>query len=104
VQRLQAGSPEVSGPAATPAQKTVRLEMSSSAGAWKTLGRFDAADCEQSSLVLDAAEDLVKTLHNSADPAGCPKLRLTIDDSLRQVLTCWDIESGWRDAVTGEPV
>lgn len=36
--------------------KPVRLELNNS-GAWKVLGRFDAADDEQTSLVLDAAAE-----------------------------------------------
>jgi hypothetical protein len=81
--------------------KPVRLELNNS-GSWKLLGRFDAADDEQSSLVLDAAEDLVKTLHNNESPKGCPTLRVSIDDTT--VLMRWQIERGWYDAATGEPV
>ena len=77
--------------------KPVRLELNNS-GAWKLLGRFDAADDDQVDLVLDAAEDLVKTLHNSEDPKGCPSLRVSMDDHLQQVLMRWDLERGWRDA------
>ena len=77
--------------------KPVRLEFNNS-GAWKVLGRFDAADDAQPDLVLDAAEDLVRALHNSEDPKGCPTLRVTMDDGLQQVLARWDIERGWRDA------
>jgi hypothetical protein len=83
-------------------KKPVRLELNNS-GAWKVLGRFDAADDEQTSLVLDAAEDLVKTLHNSEDPRRCPTLRVSVDDAQQQVLLRWSLEGGWRDAVTGEP-
>ncbi len=83
-------------------KKPVRLELNNS-GSWKVLGRFDAADDEQSSLVLDAAEDLIKTLHNSEDPKRCPTLRVSMDDSLQQVLMRWSLELGWRDALTGEP-
>jgi hypothetical protein len=86
----------------TTLKKPVRLELNNS-GSWKVLGRFDAADDEQCALVLDAAEDLVKTLHNSEDTKRCPTLRVSIDDNLQQVLLRWDIENGWRDAVTGEP-
>lgn len=82
-------------------KKPVRLELNNS-GSWKVLGRFDAADDEQTSLVLDAAEDLVKTLHNSEDPKHCPPLRVSIDACT--VLLRWDLEGGWRDAVTGEAV
>lgn len=81
-------------------RKPVRLELNNS-GAWKVLGRFDAADDEQTSLVLDAAEDLIKVLHNSFDPKGCPTLRVSIDDALQTVLLRWSIERGWRDAKTG---
>jgi hypothetical protein len=67
------------------------------------LGRFDADDDAQTSLVLDAAEDLIKTLHNSEDPKRCPTLRVSVDDNLQQVLLRWDLVRGWRDAATGEP-
>lgn len=83
--------------------KPVRLELNNS-GSWKLLGRFDAADDEQTALVLDAAEDLVKTLHNSEDPKHCPTLRVSIDDALCTVLLRWQLELGWRDARTGEPL
>ena len=53
--------------------RPVQLQINNS-GAWKLLGRFDAADDEQTSLVLDAAEELMKTLHNSGDPKGCPTM------------------------------
>lgn len=84
------------------AKKPVRLELNNS-GAWKVLGRFDAADDEQSSLVLDAAEDLIKTLHNSEDPKRCPTMRVSMDDGLGSVLLRWALLEGWRDARTGEP-
>lgn len=82
--------------------KPCRLELNNS-GAWKVLGRFDAADDEQTALVLDAAETLVKTLHNSEDPKRCPTLRVSIDDGLGPVLLRWELELGWRDARTGAP-
>lgn len=55
-------------------RKPVRLELNNS-GAWKVLGRFDADDDFQASLVLDAAEELFTTLHNSEDPKHCPTMR-----------------------------
>ena len=88
---------------ATSLKKPVRLEFNNS-GAWKVLGRFDADDEDQASLVLDAAEDLVKTLHNSEDPKRCPTLRVSHDDCLCEVILRWDLARGWRDAKTGEPV
>lgn len=87
---------------AAPMRKPCRLELNNS-GSWKVLGRFDAADDEQTSLVLDAAEDLIKTLHNSEDARRCPTLRVSIDDALQTVLLRWSLEGGWRDAKTGEP-
>ena len=84
-------------------QKPVSLDLNNS-GAWKHLGRFDAADDEQTALVLDAAETLVKTLHNSENPKGCPTLRVSIADSLQEVLYRWDIKHGWHEASTGVAV
>lgn len=81
--------------------KPAKLELNNS-GAWKRLGSFDAADLEQSALVMHAAEDLVRTLHNSEDPAGCPTLRISIDSALGPVLMRWDLHRGWYAAATGE--
>ena len=83
-------------------KKPVRLEFNNS-GAWKVLGRFDADDEEHTSLVLDAAEELVKTLHNCEDPRRCPTLRVSYDDGLGEVILRWDLVNGWRNARTGEP-
>lgn len=83
-------------------KKPVRIELNNS-GAWKLLGRFDAADDDQTSLVLDAAETLVQTLNNGEPAKRCPTLRVSMDDALASVLMRWDLESGWRDAHTGEP-
>ena len=90
---------------ATELKKPVRLELNNS-GSWKVLGRFDAADDEQTALVLDAAEELVKTLHNSEDVKRCPTLRVSMDhpsDTVAMVLLRWRLDLGWRDAATGEP-
>lgn len=81
-------------------KKPVRLEFNNS-GSWKVLGRFDAGDADQAALVMDAAEELVKTLHNSEDPKGCPTLRVSMADGLGDVLARWDIEQGWRDLAGG---
>ena len=91
---------------ATPMTKPCRLEFNNS-GSWKLLGKFDAADDEQTSLVLDAAEVLVKTLHNSEDPNRCPTLRVSIDtpgDTTMTTIAHWSLVEGWRDAETGKPV
>jgi hypothetical protein len=86
------------------ATKPVKLELNNS-GSWKRLGSFDAADDEQTALVLDAAEDLIRTLHNSEDPKRCPTLRVSMDhptDTVDVVLLRWELTRGWFDARTGE--
>lgn len=81
--------------------KRVKLELNNS-GSWKRLGAFDAADADQTALVTQAAEDLVRALHNSEDPKRCPTMRICIDDSLGVVLIRWELQRGWYDAKTGE--
>ncbi len=83
--------------------KPVKLEFNNS-GSWKTLGRFDAADDDQAALVMDAAEELVKTMHNGGQPRQCPTLRICVDDALGAVMMRWQIERGWYDARTGAAV
>ena len=86
--------------------KPVKLELNNS-GSWKRLGGFDAADDDQAALVMDAAEALIKTLHNSEDPKRCPTLRISMDhptDTVDVVLMRWELTRGWYDARTGEPV
>ena len=84
-------------------KKRVKLELNNS-GSWKRLGAFDAADDDQAALVMDAAEELVKTLHNSEDPKHCPTMRICVDDGLGAVLLRWELLRGWYDAQTGEAV
>ena len=84
--------------------KACRLEINNS-GSWKVIGRFDADDEEQSALVLDAAEQLIKTLNNGAPVKQCASLRISIDDNLNDVLMRWTADRGhWYDARTGERV
>lgn len=65
-----------------------RLELNNS-GCWKLIGRFDAADDDQRALVLDAAEQLVKTLHNNEDSKHCPTMRVSMDGAINDVLVRW---------------
>lgn len=83
--------------------KPVKLELNNS-GSWKRLGAFDAADEGQAALVMDAAEDLIKTLHNSEDPKRCPTMRICVDDALNVVLLRWELQRGWYDVQTGKAV
>lgn len=84
-------------------KKLCRLELNNS-GCWKLIGRFDAADDDQSALVLDAAEELVKTLHNNEDSKRCPTMRVSMDGAINDVLLHWRIERGWYEVATGDPV
>lgn len=84
-------------------KKPVRLELNN-AGSWKLLGKFDAADEGQAALVMDAAEELVKTLNNGGPAKQCPTLRVSFDDALQESLMRWSIERGWYDAKTGNPL
>lgn len=85
-------------------KKPCRLELNNS-GSWKVLGRFDAADEEHAALVLDAAEELIKTLNNGAPARQCASLRISKDDALGDVLARWTADrSCWYDARTGAAV
>lgn len=85
---------------ASQAEKPVRLEINT-AGAWRVIGRFDAADEEKSDAVLDAAEHLAHALGWNTPERGCPALRVSADAIT--VLMRWTRAEGWRDARTGEP-
>lgn len=83
------------------AARPVRLELNNS-GSWKLLGRFDASDSAHCDRVMYAAEQLVRALNNDAPPQKCASLRISIDDSLAQVLMRWDAQRDtWYDAKAG---
>jgi hypothetical protein len=79
--------------------KPIRLEINDS-GSWRTIGRFDAADDEQTASVMAAAEQLVHALWWDAS-GKCATLRASIDAT--NVLLRWTYTTGWRDALTGDP-
>lgn len=83
--------------------KPVKLELNNS-GSWKRLGTFDDADEDHCALVMDAAEELVRTLHNSEDPKRCPTLRICKDDGRGEVLARWELQRGWYEVRTGEAI
>ena len=74
---------------------------------WTYLNIFNGpADDEQAALVMDAAEELVKTLHNSEDPKRCPTLRVRIVSSTAagpiedKPVVAW---TGWLSAALKHP-
>lgn len=84
-------------------QKPVRLEINNS-GAWKVIGRFDAAVDDATDDILTAAGHLADALN--APYSGRPSLvtmRVSMAEPPHDVLMRWtDAETGWRDA-NGEP-
>lgn len=76
-------------------KKTVRLEINNS-GAWKMLGRFDAADEFGADIVLNAAEQLAQALVESGNRLT---MRVSMAEPPHSALMHWnDPETGWRDA------
>lgn len=75
--------------------KPVRLELNNS-GAWKVLGRFDAANEKASDAILAAAHQLAAALNDpeSGRPGVCT-LRISTDDGLQLVLMRWSRVVGW---------
>lgn len=79
-------------------KKPVRLEINNS-GAWKIIGRFDAADDAQADDILNSAHELASALNDvtSASPKRLT-LRVSMAEAPHDVLMYWEsIETGWRD-------
>jgi hypothetical protein len=77
----------------------VRLEINNS-GAWKMLGKFDAADDFQADDILNGAERLASVLVEAGNRLT---MRVSMADAPHSVIMRWtDAETGWRDA-KGEP-
>lgn len=85
-------------------KKPVRLEINNS-GAWKVIGRFDAANEDAADAVLNAAGDLAAALNDPASGrTGLVTLRVSMAEAPHDVLMYWEsMETGWRDR-TGAPV
>lgn len=84
-------------------KKPCRLELNNS-GAWKLLGKFDAAVEDATDDILTAAGNLVDALNApySGREALC-RMRVSSDDPHPDVLMRYEgRESGWRDS-KGEP-
>ena len=82
----------------------VRLEINNS-GAWKIIGRFDAA-------VEDATDDILTAAGHLADALNAPysgrtalmTMRVSMAESPHEVLMRWEsMETGWRE-MEGAPV
>lgn len=84
-------------------KKPARLELNNS-GAWKLMGKFDAAEEDATDAIMNAAEALAQALN---DPAckrpGLVSLRISTDEQHPLVLMSWTQSRGtWVDAA-GEP-
>ena len=80
--------------------KPVRLEINT-AGAWKVIGRFNAADDETADDVLNAAEALAQAM---ACAGARMSMRVSMAEPPHAALMHWtNQDTGWRDARTGEP-
>jgi hypothetical protein len=86
-------------------QKPCRLELNNS-GAWKLLGRFDAAVEDAAGAIMDAAAQLAASLNDPASGrTSVVTLRVSIDEAHPTVLARWNsADEGWRDPATGAPL
>jgi hypothetical protein len=75
--------------------KPVALQINT-AGGWRNVIKFDAANDEDSTRVMKHAPPLATI--------GSATLRIVTDDGLQQCLTAWDIKRGWYDFKTGAPL
>jgi hypothetical protein len=66
--------------------KPVRLELNNT-GAWKLIGRFDAANDDQADRIMAAADKLAFALN--APGLARTDLRVSTDESLPAVLMRW---------------
>lgn len=84
-------------------KKPARLELNNS-GAWKLLGRFDAAEEDATDAIMNAAEQLAQALNDPAcKRAAQVSLRISTDETHPIVLMSWTQARGmWVDAM-GEP-
>jgi hypothetical protein len=86
----------------TTMKKPVRLEINNT-GAWKVIGRFDAADDAAVDDILNSANNLAADLSGSN---GHPQftMRVSMGKAPHEVLMRWESnESGWRE-MDGAPV
>lgn len=80
-------------------EKPCRLEMNTT-GAWKLLGKFDAADDESADNIMNAAAGLVDALNEASGGSGT--LRVSTDEPHPAVLMRYEgHEHGWRDPLGG---
>lgn len=78
----------VAGAKVKPAPKPVVLQINT-AGAWRNVITFDAADADACGVIEYHAPGVAVV--------GRAKLRVVTNDGLQTPLRHWDIERGWRD-------
>lgn len=78
-------------------KKPVELQINNS-GAWKSLGKFDAADDDYCDDILTAAAHLVDALNAATPDCKAKTLRVVIADGTQTSLMHYrSREAGWRD-------
>ena len=78
-------------------KKPCELQLNNS-GAWKALGKFDAADDDYADDILTAAGHLVIALNASRPDCKPTTLRVVTADGLQSpLMTYRSREAGWRD-------
>lgn len=83
-------------------QKPCRLELNNS-GAWKLLGKFDAAEEDYVDDILNAASNLLDALNQCPGSVGGITMRVATDDPQPSVLMRHDTPGlGWRKP-NGDP-
>lgn len=83
-------------------QKPCKLELNNS-GAWKTLGKFDAAVEDATDDIMTAAEHLAEALNAPyTGRTALVSLRIIAEGDTAPMMT-WKQGKGWREWRTGEP-
>lgn len=83
-------------------QKPCKLELNNS-GAWKTLGKFDAAVEDATDDIMTAAEQLAEALNEpTTGRTALVSLRIIAEGDTAPLMT-WKQGKGWREWRTGAP-
>jgi hypothetical protein len=73
--------------------KPVKLQINT-AGAWRNVIEFDAAEVEDAGAVMFHASVIARV--------GSATLRIVTADGMQTALCSWTADEGWRDFATGK--